>query len=1177
MYVEGDLRQEGAFISGSVHGPVVGSVSGGQVIIQDAEDAYDVRGLPNPYLGLRSFVYADRACYAGREHTVAEAVETLAAPDAPRALFFITGASGSGKSSFAQAGLLPALEERYARRSLAARWAVFRPSRHPLAGLADALLQLGLPNDSAAVAADPGRFIAERTPPQQINLLVIDQFEELFTQSEPAQRDALFAILENLPDFATLRTHVIATLRSDYLPELFARKPLYDAAKQGVDLRAMDQGELREAIQRPLQVRYPDAGKRFEAALLDQLAHDAAQDAAYLPLLQVTLEELWSSGRLTLDAYAEPTAHDALARAIEHRAEQVYAYEDYAAERAHPRSEQAQATIIQIFLDLVDVSLDDDARRDVRRRRPYDELQQGSANRGALIEDLCEARLLIRSVERRSDAEVEVDVVDIIHEALISNWDRLRISIAEQRHVLQQRARFEQALRTWLAHERSTDYALTGVYLAEARDLERRGDITLRNPDAQDLLRISIAQREAEQQRELDQARALAEAERERAAAQAAVTQRTRRFAAGLLALLALALAAMVYAIIQRGAAQRLADDLETQVAIKDSQRLALLAQNQAGRAPETALLLAYEAVARDHNPVSEQTLRDQIDAIGWRPITLAGHTDEIQGAIFSPDGRRILSASKDNTARLWDADGRPLATLAGHTKSVTRATFSPDGQRILTASNDQTARLWDLSGRQLAIFQGHTATLESAVFSPDGQRALTASQDHTARLWDLTGRALMVFQGHAGTVKSARFSRDGQRVLTASQDGTARLWDLTGRTLATFAGQGKDSLEGAIFNPAEDRVLTFSQNGLRLWDLSGRQILAFKGHSARVFSAVFSPDGQYVLSASQDGTARLWRVDGQALATFAHDDEVRSAAFSPTGSAPCRAAGAESGPALCVLTASQDGTARLWDAAGRSLAVLSGHRGGLRSAVFAPDGSRILTASQDHTLRLWTPDGPPLASLIGHTNKVVRAVYSPDGQRILTAARDNTARLWGADGRALATLAGHRDKLTDAAFSRDGSRILTASDDGTARLWDADGRPLATLRGHTKSVVSAAFSPAARCGAPDPPRGATDLCILTASQDGTARLWDAATQSSVALRGHTAALKGAVFSPDGRRVLTASDDGTARQYLADDADLLAEAACRVGRGLTSGEAGGFELPEVRFDFAARRCPPPAP
>lgn len=531
----------------------------GDEITNLGDQQYDVRGLPNPYLGLSSFAYKDRAIYAGRQSSVSGAVRALTAPGAHRTLLFVTGASGSGKSSFVQAGMLPALEAHYQARDINMRWAVVRPSLFPLAGLTDGLLQLGLPLlDVQATMDDPGmllRHVQQYTPAQQVNVLIIDQFEELFTQSDITQRDTLFRFLQVLPSFNELHTHIIATLRSDYLPELFEQKALYDIAKQGIDLRAMTSGDLREAIQQPLhhllmQQGRPLDEKRFEDALLEKLADDAAEDAAYLPLLQVTLQDLWQRGWLKLAAYGS------LASAIRGRAEHVYNYVDIDGQE-QPRAEADRSTIVQIFLDLVEVSLDNDSRHDVRRRRRVSAVAQTSPDRARLIEDLSSARLLSRTVEKAGDGSVEIDVVDIIHESLIRNWDRLRAAIAEQRQILQQRRRFELALQEWLAHDRAADYLLSGIRLAEAEALNDRGSVALQNVDAQQLLALSIARHEEERQREL----ALA---RERVEEQTRAAKRLRRLAFVLALVMILAGGAAFYGQQQ---AQYATDQAATAVA----------------------------------------------------------------------------------------------------------------------------------------------------------------------------------------------------------------------------------------------------------------------------------------------------------------------------------------------------------------------------------------------------------------------------------------------------------------------------------------------------------------------------------------------------------------------------------------------------------------------------------
>jgi WD40 repeat protein/serine/threonine protein kinase len=502
-------------------------------------------------------------------------------------------------------------------------------------------------------------------------------------------------------------------------------------------------------------------------------------------------------------------------------------------------------------------------------------------------------------------------------------------------------------------------------------------------------------------------------------------------------------------------------------------------------------------------------------DASIGRELARLGHTDSVHYAAFSPDGARVVTASSDKTAHIWDvATGRELVRLAGHTGQVLSASFSSDGHRVVTASPDGTARVWDvLTGRQLTLITV-PGRVTCADFSPDGLRVATAADDQMARVWDaLTGRQLGVLRGHTDRVWSVAFSPDGSRIVTASEDRTARVWEVaTGNLLVVLSGHG-DRVNVAAFSPDGRRIATASDDGTaRVWDATtGHPLTLLSGHTDRVWSAAFSPDGRRIVTASTDRTARIWDVAMARDVTplVGHTGRVWSAAFSPDGHH--------------VVTSSFDQTARIWDrATGQTVLTLRGHSNGLSSAMYSPDGRRVVTSSDDQTARVWdVTTGQTITQLKGHTDRVSAAAFSPDGTRVVTSSLDKTARIWDAvTGRELTRLVGHTGRVWSAAYSADGRFVVTASNDNTARVWDAaTGREVLILSGHTDRVWTVAFSP-------------DGMTVATGSEDRTARLWDARNgQLLRVFDGHEGRVSNIAFSPDGRSLVTTSDDRTARLW----------------------------------------------
>ncbi|MFE7842115.1 helix-turn-helix domain-containing protein [Streptomyces sp. NPDC057474] len=1131
----------------------------------EADPSEQRSGEACPYRGLSAFTPQDAEWFFGRERATAALVERIFERVGSGPLMLVAP-SGAGKSSLLNAGLVPALRRGDFPMPGADRWPVvlFTPTSRPLdellertakavggdlgitveevrenpAALLDAVRAMS--DEPPAAPGDrrppePPAARGDRRPPPPRCVLIVDQFEELFTLcSDDEERRAFVRVLRALASAgpAGEDTHapavVVLGVRADFTGSCLSLPELTPVLTDGLFVLApMCVAELRESITRPAEL----AGVTLEPGLVPLLLRDAGlrdepetalqgterttgigadeTPSGALPLVSHALLSTWqrrAESALTVDGYERAGG---IQGAVARTAENVFA-------RLYPAE---QKTIRRILSRLVLVM---DGAGATRRRMSRAALmgQLGDADgAAAALDAFVRARLIT----------MDRDTVQITHEALLHAWPRLRDWIHADRAGLLLHQQLAHAAAEWEREDRDPSALYRGTRLDTVRSWADESDGWSRlGPGEEAFLRASQAEEDGR---------------RRHAGRQVRLRQ---SMLATLVVLLGLAVTAGSLAYQQREGAL-------DQERVARSQALAVRSASLAGGQPEASMLLAEEAYRADTTAEARGALlstqsqpfsarlgghRGPVNAVAFAPndrllatassdgtVTLrsvaGGHRTvatftvpgRVRSVAFSPDSRTVAVTSTDGPVSLWSvADHRRTAVLAAGTKGARAVSFDPRGRALAVAAADGTVQFWDVGSRRLtASLTGHEGTLNALDYAPDGRTLVSAGTDRTVRLWDTDrARRLDVLKGHTDDVLGTAFSPDGSKVASAGVDRTVRLWDVrTGRLTATFAGSSDDINAVAFTADGVTVVGAVGDGTTRLWDVrSGRQTEVLAGHTDYVQGVAVTSDGALLATAGFDKSVVLWDLGGPVL-TARPFTEVWQAVYSPDGT--------------LLATADTDHTVRLWNAKSHTLLkTLAGHTETVFSVAFAPDGRTLASVGSDGTIRLWdVAKRKALATLTGHSGQVFSVDFAPDGRTLASAGADRTVRLWDVvKRRELAKLTGHKDYVNDIAFSPDGRTLASAGDDLTVGLWDVDShRLLAELTGHTGAVRGVAFSPEGRI-------------LASSGNDGTVRLWDVRDRRfEGALTGHTGSARGLAFSPDGSMLASSGNDRTVRVW----------------------------------------------
>lgn len=1111
----------------------------------------------NPYKGLRAFDEADAPDFFGREALTEQLVARLSEKTPESRFLAVVGSSGSGKSSVVRAGLVPALR----RGALPGRYrclvAVMVPGQQPMQEFAAALHRVADDEpDQVKAALDPADLLAEIervVPPRGKFVLVIDQFEELFTLVEDEELRATF--LETLRTSVLEpkgRVHVVLTLRADFYDRPLLYKDFGDlVGARTQTVTALSPHELERAVTGPAE----RAGVALEPGLVSQIVADVSSEPGALPLLQYALTELFEhrvGNTMTLEAYRDVGG---VSGALVRRAELLYG------ELEPPDRDAARQLFLRLATSVNDV--------DVTRRRVARAEILSVVGDATVMESALDAFGAGRLLSFDRDPFTGTPTVEVAHEALLVEWSRLRGWLEAAREDLRAERRLAAAAREWIDSDRDDSFLVSGSRLERFEGWRESSGLAV-TPEQGQFLEASRANWERLQAE--DEVRQARERTLERR-----TLRRTRALVAvlGVAALVAGALT--VFAFAQQKSAQR-----EARTAVARELAAASVASLEVD--PERSILLAMEAVEETRSadgsvlPEAEEALHQAVVA---SRIELS--IPNIGGGLWSPKGVFYADRPKeDGVIEIRDASsGERVRIIKAHDIDLNGSELSEDGSMLATTGDDEKLKLWDAtSGRLLSTWSGQGPAWGPSFDAKGSLLAGPWSREGVVRVIDIASGEVIATIPVKGATDTS-FSPDGTRLAVSSRAVLeVSVFDVTtGRRLFRLPG-GQAPVDGVAWSP-DGRSIATAGNGAvgRVWDaVTGRLLFTLSAHTGSLVSVDWRHDSRRLVTGGLDGFAIVWDVteDGATEVLRLSAEGTRSglvAGFSPDGTRVITGAALDSSSTM------------IWDIAlsgDAEWANFPVHESWPGNVEFSPDGRRLVATGRTDSVSIWElatgrkVRSIPARGATPEGSDFHRFDLSADGKSIATAGNDGTTRVWDVStGKQRFTVV-HPGGATSAfelgggmrpsvAWSADGSHLVTSSPEGTTKIVDGTGSDVRVLReaggfkftdadisADDRLVVTVAWPPRLNSGdrvkvferdsgelmttieteaheVKFDPSGAR---VATGDERGVAQIWDVETGESLTkLLGHAGPVMDIAFSPDASTVATAGLDGTIRLW----------------------------------------------